>query len=60
MTAIPKLANIVDLQGLEDESRCLLIVAFGCCIGGNCQMQLCTVYTECPKDFHYRVKSLRT
>jgi hypothetical protein len=60
MTASPKLANIVDLQDLEDELKCLLNVVFGCYIGGNCQMQLCTVYIEFPKDFHYRVKPVST
>ena len=60
MTASPKLANIVDLQDLEDELRCLLNVVFGCYIGGNFQMQLCTAYIVCPKDFHYRVTSIRT
>ena len=60
MTASSKLANIVDLRDLEDGLRCLLNVVFGCYVGGKgCQKQLCTVYIESPKDFHYIVKSVR-
>ena len=61
MAASSKLASIVDLQDLEDESRRLLNVVFGYYMGGkSCRMQLCTVCIECPKDFHYIVKSVGT
>jgi hypothetical protein len=53
MTVSSKLASIADLQGLEDELRYLLSVVFGYYMRGKtCQMQLCTVYIEYPKDFH--------
>jgi hypothetical protein len=57
MIGSSKLANILDLQDLGDELQRLQGGFFGCYMGGkDCQMQLCTVYTEFPKDFHYIAK----